>query len=403
MVPRVADVFSTSSTIVRNSVHDGLASAYASAFIALPHTYCNRPPRFSPTHFQSIKRSSAIRVRSCFQDNSPPSLRVKEFSGPSLPEDSELGGELREEKKTQLSQGTLIWRAIKLPIYSVALVPLSVGSAAAFYQTHIFHAEKFAILLGSAVLVIAWLNLSNDAYDAETGVDRGKQESVVNIVGSKQGVLVSAYACLILGVCGLLWVAWQTQNIQMFVLQAAAIACGYVYQCPPFRLSYFGLGEPLCFFAFGPLSTLAFYLSQQTYRSLPVNGTIMGAATLVGITTTLILFCSHFHQIEGDRSVGKLSPLVRLGTEKGKEVVRLSVIGVYLLAFGLATLKFLPYPCAVFIGMTLPLGKLIIDYVMENHENKEKIFFAKYFCVRLHAAVGAALSLGFILAAQITL
>lgn len=31
-------------------------------------------------------------------------------------------------------------------------------------------------------------------------------------------------------------------------------------QCPPFRLSYQGLGEPLCFSAFGPFATTAFYL-----------------------------------------------------------------------------------------------------------------------------------------------
>lgn len=33
-------------------------------------------------------------------------------------------------------------------------------------------------------------------------------------------------------------------------------------QGPPFRLSYRGLGEPLCFLAFGPLATSAFYLAQ---------------------------------------------------------------------------------------------------------------------------------------------
>ena len=33
--------------------------------------------------------------------------------------------------------------------------------------------------------------------------------------------------------------------------------------CPPFRLSYQGLGEPLCFAAFGPLATTAFYFSSS--------------------------------------------------------------------------------------------------------------------------------------------
>ena len=42
----------------------------------------------------------------------------------------------------------------------------------------------------------------------------------------------------------------------------AAVGMGYMYQGPPFRLSYKGLGEPLCFAAFGPLATTAFYLAQ---------------------------------------------------------------------------------------------------------------------------------------------
>ncbi|MCO5548985.1 hypothetical protein L7F22_002450 [Adiantum nelumboides] len=307
---------------------------------------------------------TSTRLSSSFQDAAIPTHKAEDVIQ-QIQED--VIQQVQEAEEPKLSQQTLIWRAIKLPIYTVALVPLTVGSAAAFYRTKIFHAGRFGLLLGSAVLIIAWLNLSNDAYDAETGVDKGKRESVVNMTGSREAVLVSAYACLALGMSGLLWVCWQAQNMQVFALEAAAIACGYIYQCPPFRLSYIGLGEPLCFTAFGPLSTTAFYLSQQT-GSLPITGTILGAATLVGITTTLILFCSHFHQIEGDRTVGKMSPLVRLGTEKGKKVVKVSVIGLYVLAIGMSILKWLPYPCTVLILLTVPIGKMIVDYVTEHHE-----------------------------------
>ena len=96
-----------------------------------------------------------------------------------------------------------------------------------------------------------------------------------------------------------------------------------------------------------------------------LNPTILALSGLVGITTTVILFCAHFHQvgfigvwlicscgpgsgplpnttplaqpshriltvptclppacpqIEGDQKHGKMSPLVRLGTKKGTEV-----------------------------------------------------------------------------------
>ena len=76
------------------------------------------------------------------------------------------------------------------------------------------------------------------------------------------------------------------------------------------------MGEPLCFAAFGPLAVPAFFLAllpSSPYRTL-VGPTVWWASVLVGITTAIILFCSHFHQLEDDRAIGKMSPVVRLGT-----------------------------------------------------------------------------------------
>ncbi|KAI5386007.1 variant 5, glutathione S-conjugate-exporting ATPase Abc4 [Lathyrus oleraceus] len=98
-----------------------------------------------------------------------------------------------------ISMETLIWRAIKLPIYSVALVPLTVGSAAAYLHTGIFSAKCYFVLLASSVLVITWLNLSNDVYDFDTGVDKNKKESVVNMVGRN-------LCCCLLVPCS--WLHW---------------------------------------------------------------------------------------------------------------------------------------------------------------------------------------------------
>ena len=166
------------------------------------------------------------------------------------------------------------------------------------------------------------------------------------------------------------WKNWYSMVLRESLKHIKFIVADTLFlQCPPFRLSYQGLGEPLCFAAFGPFATTAFYLSQSgktlaglannnvTYCSvilcvwtlaehyglhfarepcLPVSRTVLSASFLVGLTTTLILFCSHFHQvynlvrmcisflflensfpyciiqsqIDSDRAVGKMSPLV---------------------------------------------------------------------------------------------
>jgi 1,4-dihydroxy-2-naphthoate octaprenyltransferase len=119
----------------------------------------------------------------------------------------------------------------------------------------------------SSALIIAWLNISNDVFDADSGVDLEgrKPESVVNVLGWKK-VKVKTLALLSLG-HGLINLKSLLKNIRpdsytftTFLLNCS-ILLGYLYQGPPLRLSYLGLGEPLCFMSFGPFMTIALYLS----------------------------------------------------------------------------------------------------------------------------------------------
>ncbi|RYR17532.1 hypothetical protein Ahy_B03g062243 isoform B [Arachis hypogaea] len=303
-----------------------------------------------------------------------------------------------EQLEESVSRTTLIWRAIKLPIYSVALVPLTVGSAAAYLQMGMFSARTYFVLLASSVLVITWLNLSNDVYDFDTGADKNKKESVVNLVGSRNGTFVAAYLCFALGFIGLTWASVQARNMPSIVLLACAIICGYVYQVSKaFAVSAVSLKLPRA----GRAPVLCCICAMSR---LPLTGTVISVSILVGLTTSMILFCSHFHQIEGDMEVGKMSPLVRLGTARGAEVVKVAVMALYalLIAFGLC--KALP-PASIFLcALTLPIGNLVVRFVQENHKasprlcDKSKIFMAKYFCVRLHALFGAALACGLVAA-----
>lgn len=348
----------------------------------------------SKKHFHTTYRRQ-LKIEKGHQSQRVLSERKADYSGTN-----------NEEEENDVSKETLIWRAVKLPIYFVALVPLTVGSAAAYFQTGIFSARRYFVLLASSVLIITWLNLSNDVYDFDTGADKNKKESVVNLAGSRTVTLLAAYSFLALGFMGLTWTSVEAGNMRSIILLACAIICGYIYQYPPFRLSYQGLGEPLCFAAFGPFASTAFYLlqgstSQMNY--LPLSGTILSASILVGFTTTLILFCSHFHQVEGDRAVGKMSPLVRLGTRRGSMVVKVAVIALYFLLFAFGLIKALPFTCILLCALTLPMGKVVVRYVEDNHKDKQKIFMAKYYCVRLHALFGAALAAGLVVARLVTI
>ncbi|KAL1209098.1 2-carboxy-1,4-naphthoquinone phytyltransferase [Cardamine amara subsp. amara] len=67
-----------------------------------------------------------------------------------------------------------------------------------------------------------------------------------------------------------------------------------------------------------------------------------------------------------------------------------------LLVLGLT--KILPMPCTLMCFLTLPVGNWVSSYVEKHHKENENIFLAKYYCLKLHVLLGAALSLGLVIA-----
>ncbi|KAL3145751.1 hypothetical protein ABBQ38_015130 [Trebouxia sp. C0009 RCD-2024] len=260
---------------------------------------------------------------------------------------------------TEQQRRRKLWfAAIKPPMYTVSIVPVLVSAAAAYAATGMLSLSKCLQLNLASILIILWLNLSNDAFDADMNTDGNKPESVVNLTGNRNGVLATAFACFAVGIIWL-WSLVTGPAVQgdprIAVMLGVAIVLGYIYQGPPFRWSYKGLGEPLCFVAFGPLATGAFYLAQvaRPVGSVPaaavavpnVSAAVVACSVVVGITTSLILFCSHFHQIPDDIAANKISPLVRLGTANGVKVLQLALAGVYGLVALSTAVGWLPPGC----------------------------------------------------------
>eukprot|EP00889_Picochlorum_renovo_P007445 jgi/Picre1/34475/NNA_001943.t1 len=248
------------------------------------------------------------------EDDGRPVTGIQRIGGARVPRHGIIGpdGEIVKRAPLDPAESKALWkRAIKLPMYSVGIAPVLLSATAAFVYTGAFQPLKTLGLCIASAAIIAWLNLSNDVFDCATGVDKNKAESVVNLTGDWRKVFLIANAFFILGVGILFSIIAQVPN--EFVTKAlyAAICCGYLYQGPPFRWSYLGLGEPLCFLAFGPLATNAFYLAQiPAALAIPEAGasvfsvipsSMWALSTFLGLSTTIILFCSHFHQIEETR------------------------------------------------------------------------------------------------------
>ncbi|MEG3437595.1 2-carboxy-1,4-naphthoquinone phytyltransferase [Pannus brasiliensis CCIBt3594] len=284
--------------------------------------------------------------------------------------------------------------AIKPPMYSVAIIPILIGTAIAYQETGKFNPAIFWTFILSAIAILAWENLSNDVFDSETGIDKNKAHSVVNLTGNKTLVFWISILFLVSGISGILAIGyWQGDGI---VLGLVSLCCalGYTYQGPPFRLGYRGLGEIICFLTFGPMAIEAAYYSQAGTFSLPS----LAASVLIGITTSIILFCSHFHQVEDDIAAGKKSPIVRLGTALGSRVLARVTFLVYLLvAIGIPAGI---YPMATaLIFLSFPFAWQLVRHVGRNHDRPDLVSNCKFLAVNLHFFSGIFLVAGYLLSA----
>nr|WP_250126197.1 2-carboxy-1,4-naphthoquinone phytyltransferase [Chroococcidiopsis sp. CCMEE 29] len=268
-----------------------------------------------------------------------------------------------------------------------------VGTAVAFAETKTINRGIFSAFLTAAVFILAWMNLSNDVFDSETGVDKNKAHSLVNLTGNKNLIFWLGNLFLVLGLLEILTIAWWQRDLTIIGIILLCCALGYSYQGPPFRLGYQGLGEIICFFCFGPLGVAAAYYSQTQTWSV----TSLAASTIVGIVTSLILFCSHFHQVQDDLAAGKRSPIVRLGTAMAAQLLPWFGGSIYVLTGMFVILGIFPV-WTLLSWISLPFALQLFQHVKQYHNQPELVSNCKFIAVAVHFWSGLFLGLGFLLA-----
>lgn len=241
-------------------------------------------------------------------------------------------------------------------------------------------------------MILAWENLSNDVFDSETGIDQNKHHSLVNLTGNKLLIFWLGNIFLCLGLLGILAIAWWQHDWTVIGLILVCCALGYFYQGPPFRLGYQGLGEILCFFAFGPIGMAAVYYSQTQSWSIQN----LAASAIVGIATTLILYCSHFHQVKDDLAAGKRSPIVRLGTQRGAQLLSWFTASIYALTLVFVLAAVFP-PWTLLSWVSLPFAIKLCRHVQQNHHNPEQVSNCKFIAVAVHFWCCLLFGVGFLL------
>ncbi len=300
----------------------------------------------------------------------------------------------------KISKRRLWKKAIKWPLYSVAVMPIVLAAGSRFGSGETVRVGQLIGFLTGSVFLLIWENLTNDLFDAEAGVDAFKLHSVVFLSGNKKLIRNLAYLMLAIGLLLMLILAIRSSPA-VFFLVIGSCFLGYLYQGPPFRLGYQGLGEPLCFFAFGPLATAASLLVlsplDNTQPSIPwIEAFTLGSGP--AIATTLVLFCSHFHQVVEDAANGKKTLLVKIGTKRAASLIPW-FIGMTL---GLELLPIIHrnWPITALFGMiAIAPGIALVKLLKKHHNNPSLISESKFLALRFQTLNGLGLTLGLALEA----
>ena len=289
-----------------------------------------------------------------------------------------------------------LWKqAIKWPLYSVAILPVFISGA---YTLNSFKNIRISNLIAftiAAILILIWENLTNDLFDSETGIDEFKFHSILNLIKSKKLVSTAAYTSLLVGLLLIAIISIST-SFNVILLVGTCCVLGYLYQGPPFRLGYKGLGEPLCWLAFGPLAysaaLIALNPSEIYLISIPwKESLLLGSGS--SLATTLVLFCSHFHQIKEDKKNGKISPLVRLGAKKGAKLIPWIVLVVYVFQLFIIIYGVIPKLCILYL-ISFPQSLKLINLLRYSYNKPEVIKNCKFIAIKFQTLNGIGLIAG---------
>ena len=257
----------------------------------------------------------------------------------------------------------LILRATRAPSLVAGAMPAIVLTALVAHQGLEVHAARFAATLVGLVLLQAGVNLVNDYFDDQSGLDADPDfegnpfplgsRVIQSGALSRRGVLGLAAACFAGGAACGLWLDTLHPGHVVLALGATGFLLGYFYTAPPLRIAYHGAGEPVTFLLFGPLAGLGSYYV-HTGRFDPAAAFV---SCIVGVLVMAILYLHHFPQHDADARHRKRTPVVRLGPAGAGRLVPAMLTLPYLLVAAGVAVGWLPaFAFAFFLSAPLAVA-----------------------------------------------
>ncbi len=239
-------------------------------------------------------------------------------------------------------------KALRLPFLAGSIIPLITAAAFVFQRESFTLLPFFMALIGLSALHLG-SNLLNDYYDSKgsdpinirlTPFSGGSRVIQENDIKPNTVLALSLFFFFIGVACGLWFTFWGRPYVLLIGL--FGLLAGWTYSSPPLQLMSRGLGEPLIFFAFGPLITLGTYYVMTD--SLSWSAFLLGVPN--GFFIMAVIWINEFPDYQADLKANKKNLVIRLGLSRAR----------YLYAL----IMFLPFLVTIFLVYSIDLPLLVI-------------------------------------------
>ncbi len=195
---------------------------------------------------------------------------------------------------------------------TVSLVPVIVGSAVAWSETHVFHWLPALIALLAAVLIQIGTNLHNDVSDFERGADtperlgppRATAMGWLPADAVRRGAWTAFGLAFNLGV----YLAWYG-GWPIIAIGLSSLLAGWAYTGGPRPIAYSPLGEVFVCLFFGLAAVGGSYYLQ----TLSISAAALLAASMVGLLAAGVITVNNYRDLESDARAGKNTLAVMFG------------------------------------------------------------------------------------------
>jgi 1,4-dihydroxy-2-naphthoate octaprenyltransferase len=216
--------------------------------------------------------------------------------------------------------------AIRPRTLPASVSPVIVGTAAAFADNRFAAIPAVAALLGAMLLQIA-VNLANDYFDHQRGIDtterlgplRVTQSGLISSGRVKRAMILTLASAGVIG----LFLAY-TAGWPVIIIGAASILAALAYSGGPYPLASHGLGDIFVFIFFGPIAVCGTYYVQ----ALDLTHEVFWLSVPIGLLITAIMVVNNLRDIPTDAKTGKNTLAVILGAHRTRlEYIILMVTG----------------------------------------------------------------------------